>query len=151
MEERDVQKVDVSLVSLEVIAVAENFGGENMVFGSRKTFKAGEHRRLSGTHIGKDDAGPLLARIGWMTDRASVRVPAGFSRLIETAAAQIVEPAVIDAPEASVLHPPVAQVSAAMRAMEAQQAGPSRLVTKEDQFLAEQRDRQRRSSFGQFL
>ena len=57
----------------------------------------------------------------------------------------------VDATQPAVLKPPVTEISAAVRAVEAEQPRPLLLVTKEDEILAEQPHSERRSTGRQLL
>jgi hypothetical protein len=63
----------------------------------------------------------------------------------------IVEPAVVEAPQPAVLETPVAQVGASVGAVNAQQAGPPLIVAKHDEVLAEQSHGERRAARLQLL
>jgi hypothetical protein len=56
------------------------------------------------------------------------RAALGLSGLLEAFAAHVVEPAVVEAAEAAVFDPCVAEVGAAVRAMQAEKSGPPLLV-----------------------
>jgi hypothetical protein len=103
-----------------------------MTVRNGKNLVVGKERRLSGTHVSKDDPADLLQRESGMANRVLMFAASRFSGLLQTTTVNVVEPAVIDAAEASVLHPPIAQVCPAVRAMETQEPGPSLVVAKKD-------------------
>src|SRR5207237_8350043 len=97
----------------------------------------GELRRLAGAQVGEDDAGRFVAWIGPLADTLVEAAAGRFAGLLEAAPTDVVEPAVIEAAEPAILDSSVAQVGAAMRAVQTEQAGPPGLITKEGEFLAE--------------
>src|SRR4051812_46007881 len=74
-----------------------------------------------------------------------------LARLLEATAADVVEPAVIDAAEAAILQPAVAQVRSAMRAVQADQARPSLIVPEQNQVLAQDANGKGRAVFWQLF
>ena len=74
-----------------------------------------------------------------------------LARLLEAAAVHVVKPAVVNAADAAILEAAVAQVGAPVRAMDAEQAGLTLVVPKEDQVFAEQSHGQGRASDRQLL
>jgi len=87
-----------------------------------------QQRRLARTHVGEYDPANFVTRISQVADFLPVGAASGLPRLLEYSAAHIVEPAVIQASEPAVFDSAVAQIGAAMRAMQADQADPSLIV-----------------------
>ena len=75
-----------------------------------------------------------------MLDCVAVGAAARLARLFQTAAVNIVEPAVIEATQPTVFDAAVAQIRAAMRAMQSEQADPPLIVAKQSQRLAKNLD-----------
>src|SRR5688572_1375149 len=131
------EQIDAGLVRLQIITVLKKLRRIDPLLRRRKKLKIGQQRRLARAHVGEDHPGPLLARIRQMTDRISdPRATLRFSRHVDHASAYVVEPAVIDAPESSILHSSVAQVRSAMRAVQPQKSRPPPIVAKQDEVFA---------------
>ena len=64
-----------------------------------------------------------------MTNRTPMLATAGLPRLLQTAACDIIEPTVIKAPESPILDSPVAEIRAAVRAMQSEQSRTLLIVT----------------------
>src|SRR5918993_689064 len=86
-----------------------------------------------------------------MTDLVPVRASSRFARLFDDAAANIIEPTMINAPEPTVFHAAITQIGSAMRTMQSQQPRMTLIVTKQHQVFTENGDLQRRSLWRQFL
>src|SRR5262249_57474925 len=86
-----------------------------------------------------------------MANRILVLTAAGLPRLLQTASCDIVEPTVIKAPEASILHSAVAEIRPPVRTVEPQESRPPLIVAEQDQLLAEYLNFKRSSALGQFL
>src|SRR6185295_16724228 len=96
-----------------------------------------QQRRVARTHVGEDDPANFLTRVCQVADFLPVSAAPGLARLLEHSAAHIVEPAVIQASEPAVFDPAIAQISAPMRAMQADQAEPSLIVAEQHQLFPE--------------
>src|ERR1051326_8746298 len=86
-----------------------------------------------------------------MPDAVAVLAAVGLAGLLEASAFNIVKPAVVEAAEPAVFDPAVAQVGAAVRAMQAQQTRPTLIVAEQRQLLAQNFHRRRRAALGQFF
>jgi hypothetical protein len=86
-----------------------------------------------------------------MTDLIPVCASSGLTGLFDDAAANIVEPAVINTSESAVFDPSIAEIGTTMRAVQAQETGPPTIVAKQHQLLAQNIHPQRRTSRRQFL
>ena len=88
-----------------------------------------------------------LARevIGGLPNAAAIDL-SQFAGLFDASTVNVVEPAVIEAPQAAILDTPIAQIGSAVGAMNAEQARPILLIAKQHQVLAEQSDLERRST-----
>jgi hypothetical protein len=129
-------RIDVSLVPLKVVAIGEGLGDEAILVGYIENLIGGETRRLTRPQIGEDDSRVLLTGIRFKAGGVFVFPSIRLSRLIQTIAASIKEPAMVDAPQPPVLQTPIAQVGASMGAVEIQHAWMSLLVAEQDQLLA---------------
>src|SRR5215510_2929235 len=86
-----------------------------------------------------------------MANHTLMFTAAGLSRLLQAASCNIVEPTVIKAPEASILHSAVAEIRPPVRTVEPQKSRPPLIVAEQDQLLAEYLNFKRSSAFGHFL
>src|ERR1051325_11603713 len=86
-----------------------------------------------------------------MADAVSVFAAIGLARLLETAAVNVVEPAVVAATQPAVLDAAVAQIGAAVRAVNAQETRPPLIVAKQRELFAENFNRQRRAALRQLF
>ena len=119
MEKRQVHDVDVSLVALKIVTFLIDFRGEDVMEGHGEIAVVGNQRRFAGSHVGEDDSGALFDRIGFLTNRFAKTFSAVFfSRHVDDLAVHVVEPAMIDAAQAAVFESAVAQVRAAVRAVQ---------------------------------
>src|SRR5207245_1301958 len=107
-----------------------------------------QDRRLAFAHVCENQPRDLLAWIGLVLHLAFQVAVLGLRRLIEAAAVHVVEPAVIEAAQATIFQPAVAQVGATMGALTPEQADTALLVAKQDEMLAHDPDRDRRASLG---
>src|SRR5687768_14142486 len=131
MQEREVLGVEIPLVALQVVALLEILHGGALPLRHAEKLIRGQQRRLAGTHIRQDQAAMIHAGVSRMADALVEGRSGGLAWLLETTPRHIVEPAVIDAAESAVLEPPVAQVSAAMGTVDAEEAGPAGVVAEE--------------------
>ena len=153
VQERQVHRVDVAFVALEVVALVVDLADEDVVRGGVEELEIAQQWRLAAAEVGEDHARPFLAGIGGLAQGRPVPSAFGLAGLLQAVAVHVVEPAVVDAPQPAVLHPPVAQVGAPVAAMDAQEAGPAPVVAEQHQVLAQDAHRQGRASrrqlFGQ--
>src|SRR5581483_1666700 len=97
VQEPDVEEVDVPLVALEVVALAQQLDGIDPVLGDGEETVAGQQRRLAGAEVGEDDPVLLDAWVRGVTD-ALVEGAAGWlPGLFEAPAGNVEEPTVVDA------------------------------------------------------
>ena len=99
----------------------------------------------------QDQPARLAAGIGGVADAVLERAVGRLAGLLQAAAAHVVEPAVVQAAQPARLAAAVAQVDAAVRAVQAEQAGSARVVAEQHQLLTQQPDRQRRTARRQLL
>ncbi len=100
-------RVNVALVALKVVAVHVRLGAGPALVGRREELVVGEEGRLAGAEVGQDHAAGLAAWVRGVAD-AFVEGPAlslpkdaagRLAGLLQAAAADVVEPAVVDAPQ----------------------------------------------------
>src|SRR5262249_55474165 len=133
---RQVRWVDVALVALQIVAVVVVLVDEEAFLWTVEKPVVGEQRRLAGTQVGEDDAGLLLAGIGEMADALVKGAADRFTGLLETPPAAVVEPAVVETAQPAVLQSAIAQISPAVRAVQAEESRPPVLGAKKDESLA---------------
>jgi hypothetical protein len=117
MQEREVDRVQVALITLQEVAVLEVLAGGPAFRGSAQELIVGYQRRLAGSHVREDQAPGFMARVGPVADLLVKAAPMRLPRLLQTAAFLIVKPAVVDAAQPAILEPAVAQVRASVAAM----------------------------------
>jgi len=74
-----------------------------------------------------------------------------LGRRLEAFAIHVVQPAVIDTPKSTVFRPSITQIRSTVRTMHVEETDPSLIVAEHDEILAEQPERNRRSSRRQLL
>src|SRR5689334_21858327 len=74
-----------------------------------------------------------------------------LTRHLENPAADVIEPAVIQASKPAVFDTPVAQIRSAMRAVKPEQSRSSGIIAEKNQFFSEDADLQRGTFRGQFF
>src|SRR5712692_368339 len=146
VQERLMCRVDVPFGSLEIVAVLKELANKQTVFGGLQRLIVREQRWLAGTHVRKDDPGDVMARVGALAN-LPVELAAGrLAGLLQAVSRHVIQPTVVEAAQTTIFDPAIAQVGAAVGAMQAQQAWPSALIAEQHQVLAEQADGQRRSA-----
>ncbi len=149
MQKRQMHRIDVALVGLQVIALVINFVNAEVAWRLIQKFIIGQQRRFARSHVSENNAALFLARISEMTDRIAIGATARFARLLQAAAANIVEPTMVETTQPAVFDAAITQIGAAMGAMQTEQANPALIVAKQRQVLAENPHRQRRAAGGQ--
>src|SRR5438270_710927 len=112
--------IDIAFVRLLVIAIVKDLGGIKMIRRGIEKIVIGQQRQLPRSHIGKDRSRLFRARIGTMANLVAMFTAPRLARLFETSAANVVEPAVIEASQTAVLDPPITEIRATMGAMNPQ-------------------------------
>src|SRR5262245_53213960 len=148
MEKREMNRIDVALVGLEVIALMKNLFSAHIVRGCSEKIIVGKQRGLSRFHVREDDSCSFLTRIGKVLYRIAVLAASGLAGLLETAAADIIKPTMIEAAQSPVFDSPVAQVCYSVRAVISQKSDPPFIVDEPDQIFTEHVDGQRRPALG---
>src|SRR6187455_3420235 len=95
-------RIDVAFIALQIIAVVENFCNGALLCRHVKKLIVRQQRRLARSHIGENHTGGLSAGMRPMLDLMSVCASAWLAGLLDDPAANIIEPAVINTPEAAV-------------------------------------------------
>src|SRR5262245_22669959 len=113
-------RIQVAFISLEIVALVKNFSYQPVSRRRIERLVSRQKRRFSGTHVRKDKSRHLLARISEMMNLVSKLFIRGFAGLFETISMNVIEPAVIEAAESTVLHSAVAQIGATMRTVQSQ-------------------------------
>jgi hypothetical protein len=90
MKIREMNRIDVSLVGLEIVALMKDLRNVEMIRISFEKFIIGKQRRCARSHVGEDHPAYFLARIRKMTDRISMLATARLARLFETASVNII-------------------------------------------------------------
>src|SRR6185437_6781662 len=103
-----------------------------------------ESRWLALAEISEDHAAAHRDRIGFVLDRTAEILARRFGRLLQALAVHVVEPAVIDAAQPAILDPAVAQIGAAMRTMQVEQADAVFFVFEQHEFLMQRLHFERR-------
>jgi hypothetical protein len=137
VQERQVDEIDIAFVPLQPVAVVEQLDREHLLVRQRQELIVGKERRLARAHVRLDHARPLDAWIRRVPDPFTKRAARRFAGLFEAAAARVVQPTMVDAAQAAVFDAAVAQIGAAMGAMQPDQAGLAALVAEEDKVFAE--------------
>src|SRR5262249_55628250 len=148
MEKREMNRIDIALVRLEVIALVKDLFNADMARGGFKKIIVGKQRQLSWSHIREDDSCSFLTRIGKVLYRIPVLAATGLAGLLETAAADIIKPTMIEAAQSPVFDSPVAQVCSSVRAVNSQKSDPPFIVAEQDQIFTENLHGQRRIPLG---
>jgi len=90
MKIREMNRIDVSLVGLEIVALMEDLRNVKMIGISFEKFIVRHQRRFSRSHVGEDHSAYFLARIRKMTNGITMLATAGLSWLFETASVNII-------------------------------------------------------------
>jgi len=146
MEVREVNRIYVPLVGLQVIALMEDLADEPMVRRRSEKFVIGKQGRFARPHVGEDRSSYLLTGVGRMANRIPVLAPARLTRLLQTTALNVIKPAMIKTPEPAILDPPVAQVRSSVGAANPQEPGAPFIVPEQDQIFTQDLHRHRRGS-----
>ena len=110
----------IAFEPLQIVALVVVLGRHPVVGRCPQHLVRRQQWRLTRPHVRKDDPSCLPARVGWMPYGEHEIAPLWFARGLETPPMHIVEPAVVNASEASVLQAAIAQVCGPMGAVPAQ-------------------------------
>ena len=109
--------VDGILRALEPIAIFRAGADDALAAIGEKQIITRQQRRRIGANVGKDKTGDFLSFVRRVLDTIFEGAVRGLGGLFETAAADVIKPAVVTAADALILHPAEFQRRAAMRAM----------------------------------
>jgi hypothetical protein len=124
---REMGWIDVSLVALQIVAVVVVLVDKAALVRLADEVVGGQQGRLARAQVGEDHPGPLLARIGGLANPLVEGAAGRLAWLLQAAAMNVVQPPVVDAPQPAVLQPAVAEVGAAVGAVETDQGRPASL------------------------
>src|SRR5438067_11727294 len=110
MQERKIDRINVSLVALQVVAIMENLYNRSVFFRRGEEFVIGQQRQLSKTHVHDNDSTRLLAKISEIADFMPISSSTRFTGLFENLAANVVEPTMINTSEPAIFDSPVTQI-----------------------------------------
>ena len=137
MEKREVNRVYVSLIGLQVIALVKNLRDVDMIWRHFEKFIIRKQRRLARSHVSENHSSCLLAGISGMANIVPMFTAAGLPRLFQTVAGNVVEPTMIKTAEPAILDSPVAEVRSSVRAVNPQKAGAPLIIAEQNQLFAE--------------
>ena len=144
-------RVDIALVPLQVVALAVDLGDEPVLVRDDHELVLRQRRGRVGAHVREQQAPGLPDGVGQVADLVGEPAARGLAGLLQAAPLHIVEPAVVEATETAVLDSPVAEVCRAVGAVDAQQTGASLRVAEERQVLPEDPHRLGRAPVRQLL
>src|ERR1051325_886465 len=122
-------RIHVAFQRLKIVAIVIELGDVTMLGRNVEGLERRNQRRLSGAKISKNDPGFFLTRVGEVSDLMLEFVPRRFRRLLETRAPDIEKPPVIQTPNPPVFDSSHTEVGAPMGTVEAEEPGPSLIVT----------------------
>src|SRR5207249_8476356 len=137
MEKRDMNRVYVSLMGLQVIALMKDLSDVDMVWRRFEKFIIRKQRSLTRSHVGENHSSRLPAGISEMANMVPMFTPARLSRLLQTSPFNVVEPTMIKTAEPAILDSPVAEVRSSVRAVNPQKAGAPLIIAEQNQLFAE--------------
>src|SRR5262245_45217947 len=108
-------RIQVAFIGLEIVAFVKIFSDQPVSRRRIERFVRRQKGRFSGTHVGKDESGHLLARISGMMNLMSKLFVCRLARLFQTISMNVIEPTVIEAAKSAVFHSAIAQIGATMR------------------------------------
>src|SRR5262245_19625494 len=120
MKKRDMARIHVAFIGLEIVALVKNFGDQPVSRGRVERLVSRQKRRFSGTHIGKDESADFLARIGRMVDLVSKVLARSLTGLFQTVSMNVIEPAVIETTKSPIFDAAIAEIGPAMRTVQPQ-------------------------------
>jgi hypothetical protein len=146
VEERKMDRIYVSLIGLQVIAVMKDLPDVEMVRGCFKKGIIGKQGRLPRSHVAKNHSPCFLARIGEMANIVPMLAAAGLSRLLQAATANVIEPTVIKTPQSAILDSAVAEVRSSVGAMNPQKPRAPLIVAEQNQIFVQNLHAHRRAA-----
>jgi hypothetical protein len=137
MEKREVNRIYVAFVRLQIIAVMENFINVQMIGRRVKKLILRKQRSPPGPEISENHSACFLAGIGGVPDRIPMLAPARLSRLLQAAPRDIIEPTMVETSKPAVLNAPVTQVGSSMGAVNPQKPRSLLVVAEEHQIFGQ--------------
>ena len=114
------EQVNVPLVGLEIIALAEDLGDEHMFLGVNQKLIVRELWRFPRSQVGKDETISFKAGVRLVSYLFMSLASKGFTGLFQTISVNVIKPTMIDTPNAAFCHSSRTQISAAVRTVEGQ-------------------------------
>jgi len=151
VEKREMNRVNIPFVALQVATFLKVLPNKPALLRGSQGLIIREQGRLIRTHIGKNESRHLHTGIGQMANRLAMFPSIWLPGLIKTATFYIVEPPVIDAPQATIFDSPIAKIRPSVGTVQGQQAHPALVITKQDQILTQNLNGNRRTALRQFL
>jgi len=118
MQEGEMNWIYVSLIPLQIIGFIEKFNGEYLVLRNCEKLIVRKQWGFPWPKVGKDDPCLFHTGIGSMADGSAVFSAAGFARLIETIAMDVIKPTMVDTSQASVFYASVTQIGPTVRTVD---------------------------------
>src|SRR5215475_9167853 len=118
MQKRKVNRIDVTFVGLQIVALVKNLRDIEMIGIGVEKIVVGQQWWLARSHVGEDRARYFLTRIGAMANLVAMLTAARLARLLEASSFDVVEPAMIEATQAAVFEPSIAEIRAAVRTVD---------------------------------
>ena len=113
-------RVNIPFVGLQITTFLKIFSNKPTLIRGRQGFIIREQGRLIRTHVGKDESRHLHAGIGQMANRLAMFPSIWLPGLIKTATLYIIEPPVIDAPQATIFYSPITQIRTSVGTVQTQ-------------------------------
>src|SRR4029453_8182576 len=110
MEKRDMARIQVTFIGLEIVALVKNFSDQPVSRRRIQGLVSRQKRRFPGTHIGKDEPADFLARISEMMNLMSKLFVRRLTGLFQTISMNVIEPAVVKTTKSPIFDSAVAQI-----------------------------------------
>src|SRR6266508_5257205 len=118
VQKRSVNRIDIAFVGLQVVAGLQIFCDGALLLRNREKLVVRQEWRFAGAHIGEDHSSSFLTRICFVTNRIpKILSSRRLSGHVDDLAVNVVQPAVIDASEPTILDAPVAEIGASVGAV----------------------------------
>src|SRR6266542_676460 len=121
MQKRKMNGVDITLVTLQIVALFENFGHGPVFLRDREKFIIWQQGSVAGSHVRENYAAEFLGPMSAMANVMSVGAAARLAGLLKNSAANIIKPAVIETYQAVVFDAAVTQIGASVGTVQSQQ------------------------------
>jgi hypothetical protein len=137
VEELHVYRIQVPLERLKIIALLVVFSRNPTLGRSMKHLVVGQERRFPRTQVAKDDATRLLAGIRPVAHALPQPAARGLSWGLHAMAMHIIEPAMVDAAQASIFNTAIAQIRPPVRTVNFEQTHSTLIVAEHHEVFAE--------------